>query len=426
MRLLPWYARAIRFVPFIIMILLIGYNLKALANVMKRIDISFQCLKCKWEMDSLRTAIETYYHTDNRFPSENEFVQFVRGSYDAGKRDPSLDGFGHPYAYVLLHNVNGKVVGFRVTSAGPDGKMQTADDISVQWRNEIVAPTAEPGERFTNDIDANGKYLGATRRWLVYGTVILSLACLCLAVLIRLGRFIHAMRTRASAPANEVPPAGTPTLVIQEGNDVGRSLSLPQHNVEIGRGDVSAVEGDRISIAEPTISRAQARLSFDPRHGSYVIHHESKAANPTLVNGRVVSKQPLHVGDIIKMGSLVMRLTNAADGAMQNSPARLAMPRVPSFMAKDMSRFLPPPSGGPTVAATKSDVSAFRTLMMKRIQQAFPDYEVCENNELELGITRHGVYHVIDLEALFYLCQRTETDRDKAIESFLKYMPIDR
>ena len=98
-------------------------------------------------------------------------------------------------------------------------------------------------------------------------------------------------------------------FVVLEGGGQENRYPLSSRNITLGRKDAAFASGPgRISFADPTVSGHHCSLEWDPRKNRYQLTHFSKT-NHTLVNGKVVtSPQHIHVGDKIKMGSLVIQL----------------------------------------------------------------------------------------------------------------------
>lgn len=107
----------------------------------------------------------------------------------------------------------------------------------------------------------------------------------------------------------EAPPR-TAEIVLQHlrvtaGAEAGRVIPLTGSTLELGRGEPAETVGQRISFAEPTVSRVQATLHWD---GGWTLRHVAAATNPTLVNDRVVTEQSLHPGDRVRAGHLAFVL----------------------------------------------------------------------------------------------------------------------
>jgi len=86
-------------------------------------------------MAGIRESLVSQWTTLEPLPAPGrEFDAFVRQSFDPTHRNPTIDRFGHRYRYALLADPSGRVNGFRIVSAGPDGIMGTKDDIVVSWQ----------------------------------------------------------------------------------------------------------------------------------------------------------------------------------------------------------------------------------------------------------------------------------------------------
>lgn len=121
-------------------------------------------------------------------------------------------------------------------------------------------------------------------------------------------------------------------LLVVEGQGKGEFFPLLADQVELGRKDPYSKHESpsRISFPDPTVSGIHATLSWDGKRNRFLLTHRS-STNHTLINGKVVQgTQYIHVGDRIKMGSLVvqLRLTpKAAEAAEAAAPARIPPPR---------------------------------------------------------------------------------------------------
>jgi pSer/pThr/pTyr-binding forkhead associated (FHA) protein len=97
-------------------------------------------------------------------------------------------------------------------------------------------------------------------------------------------------------------------LVVIGGNDMGRRVPLPRESVTLGRGVAPGVAHGRLTFNDPTISREQALLHWDPLLQTFVLHHSENASNLTRVNERPVQTHVLRPGDVIRTGQLALRM----------------------------------------------------------------------------------------------------------------------
>jgi pSer/pThr/pTyr-binding forkhead associated (FHA) protein/class 3 adenylate cyclase len=101
-------------------------------------------------------------------------------------------------------------------------------------------------------------------------------------------------RKQASAPKTVLE------LMVLEGADAGQQFTVDGAEVRIGRGKPKTGQTGTILLHDKSVSSLQATLRAE-RSGT-VLEHNPDATNPTLVNGRKVSKQKIKPGDQIEMG----------------------------------------------------------------------------------------------------------------------------
>lgn len=114
-------------------------------------------------------------------------------------------------------------------------------------------------------------------------------------------------------------------FLVVEGQGKGELFPLKADQIELGRRDPFAKHESpsRISFPDPTVSGVHATLTWDGKRNRFLLTHRS-STNHTLINGKVVQgTQYIHVGDKIKMGSLViqLRLTPKASATPTEVPA---------------------------------------------------------------------------------------------------------
>lgn len=135
-------------------------------------------------------------------------------------------------------------------------------------------------------------------------------------------------------------------FLVLEGQAKGQVFSLRAESIELGRKDPFLKQDPptRISFPDPTVSGLHATLTWDPKRNRYLLTHRS-TTNHTLINGKVVqSTQYIHVGDKIKMGSLVIQLRLIPQAAPA-VPVEVPTPSrgTPAQMAKPEPVPTPPP-----------------------------------------------------------------------------------
>ena len=91
-------------------------------------------------------------------------------------------------------------------------------------------------------------------------------------------------------------------IIIKEGADAGRSLSVPDGGLRIGRSSKND-----ISLPDPMLSRYHCRVFFKD-DGLWIA--DLGSANETLVNDVEIEEAPLHNGDTITIGDTIMKVTD--------------------------------------------------------------------------------------------------------------------
>ncbi len=90
----------------------------------------------------------------------------------------------------------------------------------------------------------------------------------------------------------------SPRLVVIEGHDKGKVISLKSGSAVIGRSKSD------ILISDPRISRVHISLHFDEKMGR-LFFKDLKSLNHTLINGEPQNSGELHDGDKIKIGDTI-------------------------------------------------------------------------------------------------------------------------
>ena len=106
-------------------------------------------------------------------------------------------------------------------------------------------------------------------------------------------------------------------LLITKGPDSGREIHVPPEGVRIGRSS-----RNDISIADEAMSRFQCRFYIQAGEGLWV--SDLGSANGTMVNGKLVQEQRLHLKDEILAGDTRIRVIN--DGTNENKSANFPPP----------------------------------------------------------------------------------------------------
>ncbi len=103
-------------------------------------------------------------------------------------------------------------------------------------------------------------------------------------------------------------------LIVEEGPDKGREVTLPPSGARMGRSSESDV-----SLADPLLSRQHCRFEFRPDGALWVA--DLASANQTLVNDTAVDEHSLVKGDRVTIGDTVLRvIATTADGTDAAAP----------------------------------------------------------------------------------------------------------
>ncbi|HKF79247.1 MAG TPA: FHA domain-containing serine/threonine-protein kinase [Thermoleophilaceae bacterium] len=192
--------------------------------------------------------------------------------------------------------------------AAPEEDGRLGDDPEISRRHARVSRGPD-GELTIEDLrSANGTFVNDERiagpRRLHPGDVV-RMGQTILQVTDVSSSATHQVPQPAGAPAAE-PPEAAQELLVTAGAAPGRRLALTDEFV-IGR----AVEGEGRLGDDRELSRRHARVSRDAS-GRLTIE-DLGSANGTFVNGeRVRERQPLKVGDSIRVGRTTLQLTDVA------------------------------------------------------------------------------------------------------------------
>jgi hypothetical protein len=93
-------------------------------------------------------------------------------------------------------------------------------------------------------------------------------------------------------------------LIVEEGPQVGRECLIPEQGVRFGRAAVND-----LVIDDPEVSQVHGRLMFKSDGALWVTDFGNR--NPTRVNGEPVTEKGLQRGDLVQIGSAVLRVVHA-------------------------------------------------------------------------------------------------------------------
>ncbi len=90
-----------------------------------------------------------------------------------------------------------------------------------------------------------------------------------------------------------------PRLVVEKGNDKGRSISIPQRGtILIGRDSSAALQ-----VRDSMTSRLHIKI--ESRDDEYWLH-DLESLNGTFLNGQRIREAKLNYGDLIKIGETLI------------------------------------------------------------------------------------------------------------------------
>jgi len=125
--------------------------------------------------------------------------------------------------------------------------------------------------------------------------------------------------------------AETAHLVIENGKDSGRQISIPANGARLGRSS-----RNDIVIEDPVLSRYHCRLFFKPEEGLWVC--DLGSANDTLVNGSPVQEARLRPGDRIAVGDTILKVLEDSPVAAADGQLAPGAPVVDLGLAQDKPR----------------------------------------------------------------------------------------
>ncbi|MEJ2368933.1 MAG: FHA domain-containing protein [Acidobacteriota bacterium] len=101
---------------------------------------------------------------------------------------------------------------------------------------------------------------------------------------------------------NNPPPRFPAYLDVLDGALAGRRLLLPKTRTVLGR-----QECDLSFPQDPLVSRKHAAIELYNR--DYILIRDLASTNGTFVNGRLVNQARMSLGDELRIGNVVMRLS---------------------------------------------------------------------------------------------------------------------
>ena len=202
-------------------------------------------------------------------------------------------------------------------------------------RITLTTPPGCPSEELGADRIAAllARTLGVDGDALVIGDQLLPEAALLGAPPLLTGTSVRVVERAGWSPPTRTARTATTELAVTGGPDAGRSLPLTAGSHTVGR------VGCTLTIADPTLSRSQARLDVTP---SGLVLTDLGSENGTVVDGVVLhhGSAELAVGAVITMGkttltvrpSRILPLATRArgDGTLSVSRTAVAVPDAPT------------------------------------------------------------------------------------------------
>jgi len=131
----------LRLAPALLFLGFTAYNMRTVARVFSPLVKAVQGIQCEMDMAAIRKILATQMLSQQSLPqSQAEFERLLRENIkkSSGVADPTVDRFKHKYRYEVDRAARGegvRDVGFRLVSAGPDGRFGTRDDLVVEWKS---------------------------------------------------------------------------------------------------------------------------------------------------------------------------------------------------------------------------------------------------------------------------------------------------
>jgi signal transduction histidine kinase/pSer/pThr/pTyr-binding forkhead associated (FHA) protein len=143
------------------------------------------------------------------------------------------------------------------------------------------------------------------------------------------------------------------TLIILQGPDKGRRFELPDSPALVGR------ESRQLPLSDNTVSRRHCELL--PSNGDWVLH-DLGSSNGSYVNGaRVVGRQPLKLGDQIRVGRTLM-VFGAQPGVSRASSGNVSLTGAESGMDSSIMHTVPSNEDSMVLAVPEPAAAAMSNL----------------------------------------------------------------
>lgn len=178
-------------------------------------------------------------------------------------------------------------------------------------------------------------------------------------------------------------------FIVLEGQAKGQVFGLRAEQIELGRKD-PFMKNDpptRISFPDPTVSGVHATLTWDGKRNRYMLTHRS-TTNHTLINGKVVGQtQYIHVGDKIKMGSLVIQLRLGEQASAPAVPQEVTAPARPTPAAPSLAESAPsaPPLNFQLLILNGPDAGRLHPIQQETLVLQEPNSQTTFEPTLNIG-----------------------------------------
>jgi transcriptional regulator of acetoin/glycerol metabolism len=131
-------------------------------------------------------------------------------------------------------------------------------------------------------------------------------------------------------------------LYSTDADAIGAIIPLTKNPIRLGRGQTLFGH----PVKDSRVSRDHARIDFDPKRESHMVH-DLRSRNGTFLNGRLVRSERLSVGDVLRVGDIVMDVALLPPAYLGWKPHRdshlLGRSEALWSLHKDIARVAPTP-----------------------------------------------------------------------------------
>jgi len=116
-------------------------------------------------------------------------------------------------------------------------------------------------------------------------------------------------------------------LVVEEGPDQGREVSVQPAGIRVGRSS-----NNDVALRDPVMSRYHCRFFFKPNEGLWI--EDLGSANNTLLNAAPVRLSRIHIGDRLMLGDTTLKVVSdeyppSTAARLFNAPEKEIFPAAP-------------------------------------------------------------------------------------------------